>query len=228
MLVVLGNQLFPLHHLPEPGATPVFMAEDLGLCTYEKHHQQKIVLFLAAMRAYADELRAAGYDVGISQRIGEDRWLKLCVNLMSAPNALIRREDHATRAFVEIKARTSADFGEAIRAVTPRKQRQIAAAATLYLAARPYPGPCRFDVLANGRRVASVPVEHPDGWHPAEADLTASEGFVDHAMAMNPDAGAIIGMGYLRKNGEVYEMHAEYAKGLLTINGAPMPIPMGQ
>ena len=30
------------------------------------------------------------------------------------------------------------------------------------------------------------------------------------------------------KNGEVYEMHAEYAKGLLTINGAPMPIPMGQ
>lgn len=62
----------------------------------------------------------------------------------------------------------------------------------------------------------------------AEADLSASEGFVDHAMAMNPDAGAIIGMGYMRKNGDVYEMHAEYAKGLLTINGAPMPIPMGQ
>jgi uncharacterized protein YdgA (DUF945 family) len=61
----------------------------------------------------------------------------------------------------------------------------------------------------------------------AEADLTASEGFVDYAMAMNPDAGAIIGMGYLRKNGDVYEMHAEYAKGLLTINGAPMPIPLG-
>ena len=39
------------------------MAEDLGLCTYERHHQQKIVLFLAAMRAYADELRAAGYEV---------------------------------------------------------------------------------------------------------------------------------------------------------------------
>jgi uncharacterized protein YdgA (DUF945 family) len=61
----------------------------------------------------------------------------------------------------------------------------------------------------------------------AEADLTASEGFVDYAMAMNPDAGAIIGMGYLRRNGDVYEMRAEYAKGLLTINGAPMPIPMG-
>lgn len=62
----------------------------------------------------------------------------------------------------------------------------------------------------------------------AEADLTASQGFVDQAMAMNPDAGAIVGMGYLRKNGDVYEMRAEYAKGLLTINGAPMPIPMGQ
>ena len=63
MLVVLGNQLFPLRNLPEPGSMPVFMAEDVGLCTYEKHHQQKIVLFLAAMRAYADELRAAGYEL---------------------------------------------------------------------------------------------------------------------------------------------------------------------
>lgn len=61
----------------------------------------------------------------------------------------------------------------------------------------------------------------------AEADLAASAGFVDHAMAMNPEAGAIVGMGYLRRNGDVYEMRAEYAKGLLTINGAPMPIPMG-
>ena len=41
----------------------VFMAEDVGLCTYEKHHQQKLVLFLAAMRAYADELRQAGYEL---------------------------------------------------------------------------------------------------------------------------------------------------------------------
>jgi deoxyribodipyrimidine photolyase-related protein len=63
MLLLLGNQLFPLRFLPSWDAMPVFMAEDVGLCTYEKHHQQKIVLFLAAMRAYADELRAAGYEV---------------------------------------------------------------------------------------------------------------------------------------------------------------------
>jgi deoxyribodipyrimidine photolyase-related protein len=59
----LGNQLFAAQHLPPADSTQVFMAEDLGLCTYEKHHQQKIVLFLAAMRSYADELREAGYDV---------------------------------------------------------------------------------------------------------------------------------------------------------------------
>ena len=57
------------------------------------------------LEALAARLRAAGYDVGISAQLAEDRWLKLCVNLMSAPNALIRRPDHATRAFVETKAR---------------------------------------------------------------------------------------------------------------------------
>jgi 2-dehydropantoate 2-reductase len=53
----------------------------------------------------AAALRAAGYLVAVSPRIAEDRWLKLCGNLMSAPNALIARPDHTTRAFVEIKAR---------------------------------------------------------------------------------------------------------------------------
>jgi 2-dehydropantoate 2-reductase len=53
----------------------------------------------------ADAFRAAGYDVGLSQCITRDLWLKLCINLMSAPNALIRREDHDTRDFVELKVR---------------------------------------------------------------------------------------------------------------------------
>jgi 2-dehydropantoate 2-reductase len=59
----------------------------------------------ADVEALAGALRAAGYDVGVSACIGEDKWLKLCVNLMSAPNALVRREDHETAAFVEVKAR---------------------------------------------------------------------------------------------------------------------------
>lgn len=63
MLVILGNQLFSPEYLPPAKTAPVFMAEDLGLCTYVRHHQQKLVLFLSAMRAYADELQAAGYQV---------------------------------------------------------------------------------------------------------------------------------------------------------------------
>jgi deoxyribodipyrimidine photolyase-related protein len=62
--VVLGNQLFPPATLPEDArGLPVFMAEDLGLCTYTRHHKQKIALFLAAMRSYADELRQRGVTV---------------------------------------------------------------------------------------------------------------------------------------------------------------------
>ncbi len=62
-MVVLGNQLFPPDCLDDCRDAVVFMAEDVGLCTYVRHHQQKIVLFLAAMRSYADELREAGFDV---------------------------------------------------------------------------------------------------------------------------------------------------------------------
>ena len=53
-----------------------------------------------------------------------------------------------TLCFVEIKARATNRYGEAVRAVTRRKQQQIAAAAMLYLAKRSHDGPCRFDVLA--------------------------------------------------------------------------------
>lgn len=51
----------------------------------------------------ADRLEAAGFDVGRSRRIGDDKWLKLCVNGMSAVNALVRRDDHTGEAFVALK-----------------------------------------------------------------------------------------------------------------------------
>lgn len=63
LLVILGNQLFPVKRLPSKDEHEVFMAEDLGLCTYEKHHKQKLALFLGAMRSYADVLDKAGYTV---------------------------------------------------------------------------------------------------------------------------------------------------------------------
>jgi 2-dehydropantoate 2-reductase len=59
----------------------------------------------AHVQALAEDFRAAGFDVGVSRRILEDKWLKLCVNLMSAPNALVHPRDHTTQAFVETKAR---------------------------------------------------------------------------------------------------------------------------
>ncbi len=64
----------------------------------------------------AGRLRAAGYDVGASQRIAEDKWLKLCVNLTSAPNALIRRVDHTAPEFVEIKVRLLEEAKAALEA----------------------------------------------------------------------------------------------------------------
>ena len=63
VLLILGNQLFPVKYLPPAKDVQVFMAEDQDLCTYYRFHKHKIMLFLAAMRTYADELKAAGYRV---------------------------------------------------------------------------------------------------------------------------------------------------------------------
>ncbi len=57
-----------------------------------------------AVRELAALLERGDICTGVSDRIARDKWLKLCVNLMSAPNALVRREDHTTTAFVELKA----------------------------------------------------------------------------------------------------------------------------
>jgi len=39
------------------------MAEDYQLCTFQKHHKQKILLFLSAMRSYADSLKKNKYKI---------------------------------------------------------------------------------------------------------------------------------------------------------------------
>jgi uncharacterized protein YdgA (DUF945 family) len=58
-------------------------------------------------------------------------------------------------------------------------------------------------------------------------DMKVPEALVQFATSMNPQAGALVGMGYLKKEGDMYIMDADFKKGLLTINGAPIPIPMG-
>ena len=61
--LLLGNQLFDPKLLKDQGCERVFMAEDYGLCTYEKHHKLKIYLYLCAMREYKDELQLNGIQV---------------------------------------------------------------------------------------------------------------------------------------------------------------------
>jgi putative endonuclease len=60
---------------------------------------------------------------------------------------LIMREGD-TLVFVEVRMRSSPDFGGAAASVTSTKQRKLLAAAKLYLSALPEMPPCRFDVVA--------------------------------------------------------------------------------
>ena len=44
LFIVLGNQLFSPKYLNDFKDHTFFMAEDYGLCTFEKHHKLKITL----------------------------------------------------------------------------------------------------------------------------------------------------------------------------------------
>jgi putative endonuclease len=66
--------------------------------------------------------------------------------------------DGETVVFVEVKARVTAEFGTAAEAVTPWKQRRLAAMAGDYIArSRLTDQPCRFDVVAIDDAGASSP-----------------------------------------------------------------------
>ena len=72
LFIILGNQLFPQNYLARYKNDHLFfMAEDIGLCTFEKHHKQKILLFLSAMRSFRDELEKNGFEV-IYKKIEDD------------------------------------------------------------------------------------------------------------------------------------------------------------
>jgi len=63
ILLILGNQLFPLEHIKKTKVKKIFMAEDFGLTTNHKHHKLKILMFLWSMRQYRDNLVQNGYTV---------------------------------------------------------------------------------------------------------------------------------------------------------------------
>ena len=48
------------------------MAEDYQLCTYEKHHKLKILLFLSAMRSYVDHLKKNNFKVVYAKIVSSD------------------------------------------------------------------------------------------------------------------------------------------------------------
>lgn len=77
-----------------------------------------------------------------------------------------------------------------------------------------------------------IPVTDPDAFSwpdtllvtEATADITVGENLVQLAIRAYPGLATIVAMGYLRKNGDAYELRAELKDGLLTVNGAPLPL----
>lgn len=60
--------------------------------------------------------------------------------------------------FVEVRARASASFGGAAASVGGAKRRKLIKAAQLWLQARSWAGPCRFDVVAlDAGRIEHIP-----------------------------------------------------------------------
>ena len=61
----------------------------------------------------------------------------------------------------------------------------------------------------------------------ATVDVSIPEALVNMLVEMQPNAAMAIGSGFLVKRGDAYVMNAELKKGVLNVNGAPIPIPFG-
>jgi uncharacterized protein YdgA (DUF945 family) len=61
----------------------------------------------------------------------------------------------------------------------------------------------------------------------ASIDLSIPDAVVQMMVQAEPNMAMAIGAGYLVKRGDAYELEAQLKKGLLTVNGAPIPIPLG-
>jgi uncharacterized protein YdgA (DUF945 family) len=60
----------------------------------------------------------------------------------------------------------------------------------------------------------------------ANLDINMPAELVEYLTTTDPQMHTAIAGGFLRKNGDLYEMQAAFKKGLLTVNGAPMPLPI--
>jgi uncharacterized protein YdgA (DUF945 family) len=60
----------------------------------------------------------------------------------------------------------------------------------------------------------------------ATVELSVPVELFDLMAAVEPQLHGAVGLGYLRKSGDTYELEAAFQKGLLTVNGAPMALPI--
>ena len=97
----------------------------------------------------------------------------------------------------------------------------------------------RFDLVVPQGTVSStlhlaVLATSPDEMNWAEVilaldgtlEFSVSQGIVDFITGQFPEFGTAVALGYLRKSGDLYETLVEIRSGVLTINGAPMQIPL--
>jgi len=80
--------------------------------------------------------------------------------------------------------------------------------------------------------VEEIPEDDAFSWPAVLLNMTAAVDvrlpveLFDMLAMMSPEAGSLVAMGVLQKDGDDYVMEADYAKGLINVNGAPMPIPI--
>ena len=60
----------------------------------------------------------------------------------------------------------------------------------------------------------------------AAINLEIDEALMDMAQAAEPNIGSLVALGYLRREGDRYQLVAEVKNGQFVINGAPMSLPM--
>jgi len=60
----------------------------------------------------------------------------------------------------------------------------------------------------------------------ANIDVRVPGAIYEMAAMVNAQAESLVAMGILMLDGDEYVMHAEYAQGLINVNGVPMPIPI--
>ncbi len=60
----------------------------------------------------------------------------------------------------------------------------------------------------------------------ASAEFSIPAALIDATAAANNELAAVIGLGYLRREGDAYVLKAELKNGMLEINGAPMTLPL--